>query len=719
MKFFKANKSLTCISLLALSSSTFAQIQSNDDQIVEDQNGDKKARLETVKVKADAETADGPVDGYRATRSATGTRTDVSIHETPVSVQVISRELMDDQQVLRIQDAVNNVSGVYQEHGPDGNTMDSFSIRGFSLDSYGSTYLDGVKDFSRAPKETAGLERIEVLKGPAAIMYGRIEPGGMINRVSKKPQAETFTHIQQQVGSDNYFRTTLDSNGSLTSDQAWLYRVNIAAEDADGYVDDTHNKRIYIAPQVEWLVSDQTNVRAGVEYQKNDRSWALTYGTIGDVNGPVNIPRSTNLNDKDDFYKDDSLTWQLNWEHRFNDEWKLQQRITYVDRNSVAEGSGLSEADLDGNYSRDFWGWKDEQATVGSTNLDLTGQFTTGEIKHSILAGVDYFDEDYDSGGWEYGGTPVVVNIHHPDNANSPYDEDFTVAPYWYKNFNRGIYLQDQITIDRLHILMGARHDRANNTYSYDQGIFKPKDQRTTWRGGLLYDLTSAMSVYTSYVEGFGASNFSWGTGEIFDPQTSHQYEVGTKIQLNPALGVSIAVYELIKDNLTMSDPADITRTILAGEATSKGLEVDITGQLTDNWNLIAAYAYTDVRYTNSDTMQGERLFGIPRHGGSFWSTYKVNNTGWKFGGGINYRSVRLGTQRAWSPDIYPYNMDAYSLLDLMVSYDFTYGKLPVTAQLNIDNATDKIYNPSSYGGMNRISQGAPRNIMGSVRVSF
>lgn len=167
-------------------------------------SGDTQLARVVVTADGERETAWGPVQGYAAKRSATGTRTDTPLIQTPLSVQVISREVMDDQQVLRVADAVKNVSGVYVMQGPDGNTMDAFNIRGFQAAAYGATYLDGVKDFSRAPKETAGLERIEVLKGPSAIMYGRIEPGGMINRVSKIPLADKFTRIQQQVGSDNY-----------------------------------------------------------------------------------------------------------------------------------------------------------------------------------------------------------------------------------------------------------------------------------------------------------------------------------------------------------------------------------------------------------------------------------------------------------------------------------------------------------------------------------
>ncbi|MET0355275.1 MAG: TonB-dependent receptor plug domain-containing protein, partial [Cellvibrio sp.] len=448
---------------------TFSQISAAQTQSPQDSASETK-RLGTVKVSADAEVANGPVEGYHAKNSATGTKTDTPLLDTPVSVQVISRSVMDDQQVLTIADATKNVSGVYIKHGPDGNTMDSFSIRGFELDHYGATYLDGAKDFSRAPKETAGLERIEILKGPAAIMYGRIEPGGMINRVSKRPQAESLTTLQQQIGSHNYFRTTLDSTGTLTSDGAWLYRVNIAGEDTDGFVDDTHNRRTYVAPQIEWLANDSTSIRTGFEYQKNDRSWALTYGTIGDANGPVKIPRSTNFHDKDDKYKDDSLSWKLEWEHHFNDDWKLQQRISYVDRNSVAKGSGLSEIlDTDGNYSRTYWGWKDEQAKTAATNIDLIGKFSTGAITHTLLIGGDYFDEDYDSGGWQFNGTELISNIYHPNNTDAPYDNDHVVLPFGFKNQHKGFYIQDQMAAldERLHIMIGARYDKARATYLF------------------------------------------------------------------------------------------------------------------------------------------------------------------------------------------------------------------------------------------------------------
>lgn len=667
------------------------------------------------------ETGTGPVQGYRATRSQTATKTDTPVMDTPVSVQTVSRELMDDQKVRSVKDAVANVSGVYQQHGPDGNTMDSFVVRGFSVDSYGATYLDGVKDFSRSPKETAGLERIEVLKGPAAIMYGRIEPGGLINRVSKRPQAEALTTLEQEVGSHRHSRTSLDSTGAVGNGSAWLYRVNAVFEDEDGFKDDTHNRRVFFAPQVEWRPDTDTSVRVGLDYMRDKRSWALTYGTIGNAQGPVDIPISSNLHGKDDHYRDESAALKLDWSHRLNDSWTLQQRVTFLRRKGEAHGTGLGSADEDGDYTRDYWGWENERTDVFSTNLELLGKLTTGDVKHTLLLGGDWFDEDYDSGGWAFGGTVVNANIHAPRRDDQAYRLDYTVMPYQYRNRNAGLYLQDQIALldDRFHVMLGVRYDHSDYTYQFDTAHFHPVDKKATWRAGLLYKIQPSVSVYASYVTGFGQSQFDWASGSLFEPQTSKQFEVGLKLEPLPDFGVTVAAFELIKDNLTMADPADPLRTILAGEATSRGIELDLSGRLTRNWDVAASYAYTDVSYTRSDTMQGERLMGVPRHGASLWSSYRFGGSGWKAGAGVIARSSILGTQRAWDPALYPYTLAGYAILNAMVACDFRLGGHAAHAQLNVANLTDKRYNPTTYGGQDRIGLGEPRSVVASLSISF
>lgn len=684
--------------------------------------GRGEATLPAVRVTggAAAEVATGPVDGYRATRSQTGTKTDTPLIDTPISVQTVSREVMDDQKVLTVKEAVANVSGVYANHGPDGNTMDAFVIRGFAVDSYGATYLDGAKDFSRSPKETAGLERIEVLKGPAAILYGRIEPGGLINRVSKRPQDEALTTLEQEIGTDRFLRTVVDSTGRLDADGAWRYRAVAVYEDADGFKDDTHTRRVYLSPQVEWRPDGRTSVRLGLEHMRDRRSWALTYGTIGDADGPVDIPVSTNLHGRGEIYRDESTGLKLDWSHRFGEDWTLQQRVTWVKRRSTAHGSGLGPADAEGNYTRDYWGWERERATILSTNLEVLGTLRAGAVKHTLLAGIDWLDEDYDSGGWAFGGTPTQSNIHAPVRGVDAYRNDYTVVPFDYRNRNAGLYLQDQIALlaDRLHLLLGMRYDHSEHAYRFDAARFQPTDKKPTWRAGILYKLQPALSVYASYVTGFGTSQFDWASGTLFEPQTSKQVEIGLKVEPAPGFGLGVAAFQLVKDNLTMADPDDPLRTILAGEARSRGIEFDMSGRLTPRWDVVASYAYTDVRYTRSDTLQGERLSGVPRHGASLWSTYRFDG-GWKVGAGVVSRSSMLGTQRAWDPALYPYTLGGYTLVNAMAGYDFRLGGRAARAQLNVSNLGDKRYNPTTYGGQDRIGLGEPRRVVASLSVAL
>lgn len=667
----------------------------------------------------------GYADAYKS--MLTATKTDVPILQTPASIQVIDQQTIIDQAVMNIDQAVKNVSGVYENIGPDGNTGDNFLIRGFRADAYGGSYRDGVKDFSRAPAEIAGLERIEVLKGPAAILYGRIEPGGLINRVSKKPLAEGFTEIQQQVGTDSFFRTTLDSTGPLASDSV-LYRINVARDDSDGFKDFTYNKRLYIAPQITWNPGDATTINFGIEYIDDERSWALTYGTIGDNNGPVDIPIKTNLHDKDDIYLEESYFYRLQWAYEFSDNWQIRSQSSFYDRESVARATGLSTADSEGNYERDYWGWDDERVESLATNIELVGKFSTGAVNHTLLAGADYFEEDHNSGGWSYGGTPVQSNIHNPVYVeNPPYDQDRRIDEWRFSNEHRGIYIQDQMSLlsERLHIMLGARNDDATHVMIYAGSGGTPENRETTYRAGILFQATPNSAIYTSYVEGFGQPQFDWVTGAPFEPQTSHQMELGTKLEFGSSGMLNMALFELVKDNLTRSDPLDPTNVILAGEATSQGVEVDINGDITESFSVLLAYAYTDTEWTNSESYQGEDFVGIPKHGLRLWLTYQQPGSPLKFGLGSTYRSDRRGAHVADYPEdqypgVAPYTLDEYTLIDAMISYDFVFAGTDMTARLNGQNLSDERYYPTTYyGSLGRIELGTPRSLIASVSARF
>lgn len=193
------------------------------------------------------------------------------------------------------------------------------------------------------------------------------------------------------------------------------------------------------------------------------------------------------------------------------------------------------------------------------------------------------------------------------------------------------------------------------------------------------------------------------------------------KLEPTPDWGLTVAAFDLLKDNLTMADPANPLRTILAGEARSRGLELDLNGKLTPNWSVVASYAYTDVRYTRSDTLQGERPTGVPWHGASLWTTYRLGDSGWKVGGGIVVRSDMLGQNEAYASadQPHPYKLDGYALLNLMASYDFRLLGCEAHAQVNVSNATDERYNPTTYGGTRRIGLGEPRSVVASLGLTF
>jgi iron complex outermembrane receptor protein len=193
------------------------------------------------------------------------------------------------------------------------------------------------------------------------------------------------------------------------------------------------------------------------------------------------------------------------------------------------------------------------------------------------------------------------------------------------------------------------------------------------------------------------------------------------KLEPTPDWGLTVAAFDLLKDNLTIADPANPLRTILAGEARSRGLELDLNGKLTPNWSVVASYAYTDVRYTRSDTLQGERPTGVPWHGASLRTTYRLGDSGWKVGGGIVVRSDMLGQNEAYASadQPQPYKLDGYALLNLMASYDFRLLGCEAHAQVNVSNATDERYNPTTYGGTRRIGLGEPRSVVASLGLTF
>ena len=564
---------------------------------------------------------------YNRRNASTATKTDTLIMETPINIQVVPQQVMKDQQVTRIETALENVSGVFKAQAE---SAESFTIRGFRTFDF---YRNGVRNQSAltqaGDREVANLERIEVLKGPAAILYGRIEPGGMINLVTKQPLATSYHALQQQFGSFNQYRTTVDSTGPLTKDNTLLYRVNLAYENKGSFREFVENERVFIAPVVKWNISDRTQATFEMEYKRAEES--TDFGIPAAGNRPVNIPRKRNLGEPFTFSKSDEFLGGVNWSHEFNDQWKIKHTFNTMhskENDNVVIGSGL---ELDNRtFLRNFAGFRDNKAKTYMNVIDITGRFDTFGIQHTLLLGGDHYHFNNTAliiGNSSFPSIDIFKPIHSGTPARNP-DEDFgfNTTERWF-----GLFLQDQIKLPyNVHLLAGLRYDNARlsstGTFAGESSTNASTDQAVKPRFGVLWHPLPEVSFYGNYVQNFGSSNvfFRDASGKSLAPELAEQFETGIKTEwLEGRLNATLAWFHLTKTNIAVpnADPDLALRGIsaTAGEARNSGIELDISGEVFPGWRIIGSYSYIDSEITKqTDGTEGNRLFGVPKHAAAY-----------------------------------------------------------------------------------------------------
>ncbi|MGX2041477.1 TonB-dependent siderophore receptor [Methylocaldum sp. MU1018] len=674
--------------------------------------------------------ADDPYNkDYAVLNAVTATKTDTPIMETPVSVQTVSRPVMDDQQAISVGDALKNVSGIQSGAYT---FYDNFMLRGFDT-GLGNTYRNGLRQTSISFLETANLERIEVLKGPAAVLFGRIEPGGLVNLATKRPLDEAYYSVQQQFGSYDLYRTTVDATGPLLDDRSLLYRMNIAYKSNRSFRDFVSQEHVFVAPSLAWQPADRLAFNLDVEYQYDEFVEDGSDSGIPAIgNRPAPIPISRYLGDSTANRRNPNTQERvlvgLDWSYRFNGDWKLTNRFQYltVDYDQTilfANGLRPDNRTLD----RSLWRTAQSRSSYG-TNLDLTGRFATGIAEHAVLAGLDFFRLDQQADGFS-GDTPLVppIDIFDPvygvDLSSLTARDDnlfFERRDQWY-----GIYFQDQITLwDKLHILGGGRQDWAESgsgSSSVSFGDLKMDLQRTEFfspRVGVLYQPWPWLSLYGNYIESFGSNNGGRSvSGKPFDPQTAEQYEVGIKTEFfGGRLNSTLAFYDLTKQNSLTPDSANPGFSVAIGEARSRGAELDVAGRVTENWSLIGSYAYTDTEITKDNSgNKGNRFAAVPRNSGSFWAKYEFDRgylRGLSLGTGVYIRGRREGDNAN------TFQLPGYVRWDASVGYSFEQFGSRITTQLNVYNLLDKTYYDHSSFRAN-IRPGEPLTFLGSLRVEY
>jgi len=687
---------------------------------------------------------------YNPPNATTALKTNTPIMQTPASVQVVPQQVLRDEQATTLARAVENVSGVIAQDPTQNTGAEIFIIRGFQTPVY---YRDGVRMNSQwtltAPMDMANVDRIEVLKGPASILYGRAEPGGMVNVITKQPEATPYYSVNQQIGSWSFYRTTVDATGPLTKDDTFLYRMNMAFQDSQSFRELSQLRSYFIAPTLRWNIDAATQVNIYLDYKhattpndvglpaftKND-VWSQIFG-----NRPLSfLPRERNFSESWARNVNDDLILGANWSHSFNENWTLKHRFqAEVTNNNILIVNPVSfDPVTPTQLDRFIYSAPRAYTHTYFTNLDLTGKFETLGLEHTLLAGGDFQHlgvNEYIL--FPYGGFPTNIDIFAPIHSAlpPPFDPtsrvDLAFRENWY-----GFYLQDQIKLPyQFFLLAGARYDHANTYDVVNQKTFD-NSQRVTPRFGLLWQPVQSVSLYGSYLTNFGGSNIS-GRRPL-PPETAEQWEVGIKTQwFDNRVTATVAYYNLIKQHVATPDPDPVLAaqgySVATGEIRNKGIELDVAGEILPGWKIIGAYSYINslvtkdrgVDWNNIDANgnpavtagnTGNRLENVPRHSGSVWTTYEIQDGDWrglKFGGGIISRSIRQGDRTN------TYQLPGYATVGLMAGYETRIEGRKVNFQLNVDNLLNTRYYPASQGFALWNIVGAPRTFKGSVRVEF
>lgn len=664
---------------------------------------------------------EGQRQHYRSLSATGATKTDTVLNDLPQSVRVITGELLDDAGVTTLAGALDLASGVSRQSNLGG-LWDSYAMRGFTGDpNFGSDFM--VNGFSSSRgyngvRDGANTESVEVLKGPASALYGRGEPGGTVNIVTRKPRFIPAYTLDAGIDEHGLKRSAVDLTGPLSDNVA--YRLNAAHEAGGTFREHVDVERLQVTPSFLWRIGEATTLSYEIEASKQrapfDRGVVAVNGVLG------RIPNTRFLGEQGDGKVDvKSVGHQVFMQHEVNDAWSLQGGVSY--RDSALRGFSSQPFDLaaDGRTLRRQRRLNDWSGVDRSGRIEAVGRIATGPVTHHLLAGVDAYAFDDDRVQLRRNPSadfPYAIDIHAPVYGGAALPLSLSASTRESQR-SRGIYLQDQLDLSRQwKALLGVRRD------SYDQTVVNRRLARssaqalhaTSPRIGLVYQPAPALSLYASAAKGFRPnSGISLDNG-AFPAESSHSYEVGAKIDSQDGkLSTTVALYRITKDNVLTLDVRNPDFSIPAGEVASKGVEVDMAGDIMKDVRLSLAYAYTDAVVTKGDNaiVTGSRFPNVPKHGATILLTprFKLGSGVAMLGGGVNHVGERMGDVAASSSFMLP----SYTTARLVASYA---PNPRLRFALNVDNLFDKQYYASSYSTV-WVTPGATRTVRINARYRF
>lgn len=740
-------------------------------------------QLQTVEITGRKES------GYKNTNSFIGSKTATPLREVPQAISYVTKELMQDQSAVRVGDVVKNFSGVNQF-----TFYDDLTIRGFRINGGSTTQLlNGMRTFSGFWKQPMVnfLERVEVIKGPASALFGNASPGGTVNRVTKKPLAESRKSLSFTTGSFNTARGLADFTGPLNDEKTILYRLNLGYENAQSFRDLQFDKNLVIAPSISFLPTPKTRLNFDAVYNKSnsrlDRGQSVFNGT--DQQALYTTPISQALNAVNDYLNEETYTITASLTHQFSN--KLAFNLAYLRtgysedllENRSANGYAVDADSVPINnlVARQAFIRKSKQFS-DNVSAYLTYDLNTGKLAHKLLAGYDYAQSVVPPGASQQTAsgyllkTGAVASTYNPKKAadyvfynytvrdqrgralkstvnpakdstisipkpNVPsYDlilknnqlEDMskyiyttarnaaTIASFGSLN---GIYLQDQVKLGPVQLLLGLRYETYINKANYKTDSARNVTQHAFLpRLGLVYNLTRNINIYGMYTQGYNPQDAATQANPIyggpFDPIESNLIEGGMKTEwLSGRLTANLAVYR-IRQKGTLYNASDANNPdlmIQIGQEEAKGVELDITGQIMPHWDVVVAYAYNDAVITQSGKkdldLVGAQKPNAPKNQGSLWTKYTIPSgpvKGFGLGAGGNFvaeRNVSLSKTQT---------LPGYALLNAALYYKVN----KVQVQFNMNNLANKVYWVGGYDYL-RLFPGAPRNWQATVSYIF
>jgi len=681
--------------------------------------------LPQVTVREQAERADGPVTGYNATRSSTFTKTDTPLREVPASVTVVPAPMMKDAAMQSMGNVFRYVPGALMHQG-EGN-RDQVVLRGSSTTA--DFFVDGTRDDAQVFRDIYNLERVEVLKGPGGMAFGRGGAGGVVNRVTKRP---VFGHVGEAsvtLGSYNQLRGTADIGNKLGDSAAW--RLNAMAESADSFRNGADLKRYAVNPTTTLVLGDRTAVTLGFEHLRDERT--ADRGFPSRNGAPFNADPSTffgNASQSNARSTVDGLYAVL--DHEFGNGLQLKNsfRATHYDKfyQNIYPGSAVSAA---GNLTLSAYNNANQRTNVFN-QTDLTKKFSVGGFEHTLLAGLEIGNQDSTNKrntGFFGAGTGITVPAGNPFATATRFAPNGTDADNNVKAAVAAVYVQGQIDLSKQwKLIAGLRYDHFKVDFDDRRTTTPAVDLSRTDNGmsprvGLIWLPDAVSTYYVSYSYAFLPSGEQLGlatTTVDLAPEKAKNYEIGARWDLQPKLTLATALFRTDRDNVRVADPVNPGFFVKTGQQRVDGIEIGLQGEVTRNWQVYGGYAFLDGRTTrpiNSGTTAtvatiipaGNKIGLVPEHTLSLWNRLTLGG-GWGAGLGLIYQG---DSYTSFNNTV---KLPAFARADGAIYYAFAGGKTRVA--LNVENLFDKKYFPT-VDGDNNISPGSPRSARLTLSAAF